>query len=176
MSVPWAPGRRALVRYAGSDKDARALFGHWVAMEAFQRKDGQRVWFCPGEQWPDEIVETHTHPDACPRCYAVDTHAPGCMVAANLARGIPSFWAPFAMWEPPPGDAGAHVKVCLLDGVVPVEMRQVVNGSAYQWMCYRLIGEMLHEDDTHTYALPEPGSAFVALGPDGPTLAPWGKG
>ena len=152
--VPWALGRRAMVLTSRGWRECEGM--------AAGRHRGW-VWTCPsrnfiGEPSTTEVFETTRDgerlpttllPDQCPRCYDVGAHADGCMVAANLARGVPEFWAPWVMWVTPPD--GTH------DGLHLYWVR----GSKLNH------GEVRNEGPTHV--------GLVAIGPNGPTLAPWGK-
>lgn len=98
----------------------------------------------------------------CPRCYEVDDHADGCMVAVNLARGVPEFWAAWAIWTAPAKDA--------------------VDGVSLFWLPYhgyaiQPVDEWDDDDWDMGGEVASPGDAtkrpMIALGPDGPTLAPW---
>lgn len=150
--VPWAPGRRALVRCPHTER--------WH--EAVARMEDERVWEISGlddngdpdgQWWVDEGVETSLLPGQCLRCFHVDTHASWCMVAANMTRGVPAFWAPWAMWT------------------VPDEVPETVEVYAlHQNKRLRLVHR--HESGLAWLDL---GHPLVALGPEGPTLAPWEK-
>ena len=94
-------------------------------------------------------------PSQCPRCFEVGTHVDGCMVAANLARGVPAFWAPWAMWvHPTQGDGWVLYRVGR-------------GGRLYQ----QGVGGTKAIERLQCMDSPAP---LVALGPNGPTLAPWG--
>ena len=139
QQVPWAPGRKALVM---TEWGWRAGFGRK------SRGAEPDFWIVPedgasGATWERRISATGrataSLPDQCPRCLDVGTHADGCMVAANVARGVPEFWAPWVMESPPPSSEGVTVFDVRALGVPHLTCR-----------------------------------GFVALGPEGPTLKPWG--
>lgn len=162
--VPWAEGRRALVyeratgqwvSAVGMGPDEELPDGERPGWESWFREtdeepgvDRGRGWEC---LWHHE-TRTRLLPNQCPRCYEVGGHADGCMVLENLARGVPAFWAPWVMWTHPSAEG------CL--GLV-----LVLN---------MVTGALVHV----TFVGVEPGASssapLVALGPDGPTLAPWG--
>lgn len=159
--VPWAPRRRALVRVLPD--------GTWFEGIARVHEDGHvegpvtdahraNIWY-NGDLDVfalDDDAETSMLPDQCPRCYAVEAHEDGCMVATNLARGVPEFWAPWAMWKDP-AELPVGIRLFHLDPENPP------NGGFYLCDVVAVI----------------PGRAsrlaLVAIGPEGPTLAPWGK-
>ena len=150
--VPWARHRRALVLDVCHARQ-------WVECVGVDTDDGEPAWEAFGldecgdvipDRWLGTLCPTALLPDQCPRCYGTgDTHASGCMVSANLARGVPEFWAPWVMWVTPPD--GTH------DGLHLYWVR----GSKLNH------AEVRNEGPTHV--------GLVALGPNGPTLAPWGK-
>lgn len=147
QQVPWALGRRALVRLPGAEwRDA-------AGWEDFDHHDAYaRMW---GIHFALS-AETALLPDQCPRCFEVSTHAPGCMVAANLARGVPVFWAPWAMW--------------MMPRRLPVGFSLIVIHEACS---PRRVTEFA--DWNHSEGAENGGSAVVCLGFDGPTLEPWSK-
>ncbi len=174
QQVPWALGRRALIRWridpAG---DGGHVSGWHVAigvLEDLNMEVGRHdpLWVLdpsnevdpPPEECVVEyrrlggmerigdrhVIATALVPGQCPRCFeSTRPHAPGCMVVANLARGVPAFWAPWAMWEP-------HVHV-------PPNVR-------FHYV------RLWNTDGTECNADELPS---VALGPSGPTLSPWGQ-
>lgn len=146
QQVPWALGRRALVL----DVDGEWYDGTGVR-DGEEKRWGQRF----GNRWAMDGAPTALLPHQCPRCFEVGTHADGCMVAANLARGVPEFWAPWAMWKDP-AELPVGIRLFHLDPENPP------NGGFYLCDVVAVI----------------PGRAsrlaLVAIGPEGPTLAPWG--
>lgn len=175
MSVPWARGRRALVLDVCHTRQ-------WVECIGVDTDDGEPAWEASGldecgdvipDRWLGTLCPTELLPDQCPKCYATGNgeHAPGCMVAANLARGVPAFFAPWVMETAPEGrwferDGQYHdiiLHVAGADGALsPIGW----DGHHGVWF----LGQ-------HA---PRPGSGplpyswgFVALGPLGPTLSPW---
>lgn len=144
--VPWAPGRRALILTSWGWREGfgRAPRGNEHACWVVPNDDGEaRVWV--------KTAQTAFLPLQCPHCFEVVNHQSGCMVAANLARGVPAFWAPFAMWtHPAPGCEYVQLPLVVGDGVVSETV------VIMKWMT---TGHNVF---------------FVALGPNGPTLAPWG--
>jgi hypothetical protein len=123
------------------------------------------------ERIPDRlVVERGLVPGHCPRCFeSTRPHADGCMVAANLARGVPEFWAPWVM-ETPPTRLGVMLCYGLLRNGQAIELqwysRNGVPPTVWEgWETpNRLDAEEI--DDIVGY---------FALNADGPTLAPWGK-
>jgi hypothetical protein len=93
------------------------------------------------------------------------------MVSANLARGVPEFWAPWVMPVAPPVEVGSAVYMFRGDGALIALDR--TDDPKKAWLFRPRLGSWL--------ILPgktPPGElhrGFVALGPDGPTLAPWSK-
>ena len=120
-----------------------------------------------GVKSPEEVLEAvQGSALRCLRCKEIGGHTDYCMVAENLARGVPEFWAPWAMWTFP--DVTDHVVlldlICMSDG-------------------YEAHGDVWSNTDVGIYAgetidsmrrlgLYETGP-IVALGPNGPTLEPW---
>lgn len=153
--VPWARGRRALVLDVCHTRQ-------WVECVGVDTDDGEPAWEASGldecgdvipDRWLGTLCPTALLPDQCPRCYATGNgeHAPGCMVAANLARGVSAFFAPWAMWtHPAPGCEYVQLHLVVGDGMVSETV------IIMKWMT---TGRDVF---------------FVALGPNGPTLAPWG--
>ena len=172
--VPWALGRRAMVLTSRGWRECEGM--------AAGRHRGW-VWTCPsrnfiGEPSTTEVFETTRDgeqlpttllPDQGPRCYDVGAHADGCMVAANLARGVSAFFAPWVM-ETPPTAPNASLCYGLLRNGQAIELqwysRNGVPPAVWEgWETpNRLDAEEI--DDIVGY---------FALGPNGPTLAPWGK-
>lgn len=167
QAVPWAVGRRALVLWPHT--------GLWL--EAVGGLEDKPVWYVSrldGDRegdpkcWAsDDWATTAILPGQCIRCYLTEGHAPGCMVEDNIKRGVPAFWAPFVMQDPPPtgslcyGVIGVHLielQRYRRPGVSPVvwEGWETPNGVEAEE-----IEELL---------------GFVALGPEGPTIQPWAAG
>jgi len=91
------------------------------------------------------------------------------MVAANLARGVPEFWAPWAMWVFPDEEAG-HALYIGCGG--NIERLYVSEGDGV-WL---LDGEPVEPGTTmESLGSGYDGQWLICLGPNGPTLAPWGK-
>lgn len=172
--VPWALGRRAMVLTSRGWRECEGM--------AAGRHRGW-VWTCPsrnfiGEPSTTEVFETTRDgerlpttllPDQCSRCYDVGAHADGCMVAANLARGVPEFWAPWVMWVFPDEEAG-HALYIGCGG--NIERLYVSEGDGV-WL---LDGEPVEPGTTmESLGSGYDGQWLICLGPNGPTLAPWGK-
>lgn len=164
--VPWAEGRRALVR--------DALLGRLLECVAAVDDDGREVWLAPsiddcGEPdlaswWIDaEGAPTALLPGQCPECYEVGEHADGCRVAVNLAAGVPEFWAQWAHFEDP---AQTVATVYQWSGCDLVRMHDAANlGSQPEWVvdCGDCEGDPAVD-----------GRPWVAIGLDGaPTNEPW---
>lgn len=156
--VPWARHRRALVLDI-------CHTGRWVECVGVDTDDGEPAWEATGldddgepqgEWWIGTLGPTSPLPGQCPRCYFVDGHEDGCMVAANIARGVPAFWAPWAMWEMPAGRLSCETSLIVIDRACPPR-----RASGFTDWDHRPGAEN--------------GVAVVALSFDGPTLAPWGK-
>ena len=170
--VPWAPGRKALVRWLPD--------GAWFEGVACVHEDGHvegpvtdadraNIWHGGDLDVfaPDDEAETVPLPSQCPRCFAVGTHEDGCMVAANLARGVWAWLAPFVRQDPP-----GRVEEGEVFQVYPHGLTEMIDlsdfGAPPDW---RVNGAEPYEDAPDTNAI-----GWVVLGPNGPTLAPWGKG
>ena len=158
--VPWAPGRNALVLTSRGWRGC-------VGMAAGRHRGW--LWTCPsrdfmGEPSTTEVFETTRDgeqlptallPDQCPRCYFVDGHEDGCMVAANMEKGVPAFFAPWVMWRYPSGNLENGLRLFLLDPENPL------NGGNY--VC----------DAKGWSGGKESRTGIVVLGPAGFTLSPW---
>lgn len=112
-------------------------------------------------------------PGQCRECYEVDTHTSDCArgerIAENLARGVPAFWAEWAMWALPSGDPGT----CAV-----FELRSYEDGTPRVIGVLRRDWRGLGEWGGGEFSCAPDGCAstfpLIALGPEGPTLAPWG--
>ena len=147
QEVPWAEGRRALIR-------PLPTMG-WEEARAEVSFTGEHVWVevRPRDAlaWADSVPRAPV-PNQNPCCFEVEAHTPNCArgkrIAENLARGVPAFWAEWAMWGDLPMLVAAAYRLHRLDAA----------GALY-------------EVDHEGFRAPGP---LIALGPDGPTLAPWG--
>ena len=151
-------GRRALVRLPGGEwRDA-------AGWEDFDHHDAYaRMW---GLHFACS-AETALLPSQCPRCFEVDAHADGCMVAANLVKGVPEFWAPWAMWAFPPEEDGRALYVCIRDNVERLPALEDEGTWLFDGLPVAPGTTMEELGDAY-------GEQWLfALGPDGPTLAPW---
>ena len=182
--VPWALGRRALIRWRidpagdgghvsgwrvaiGVLEDLNIEVGRhepiWVldpsndvdpppegCVVEYQRLGGM-------ERIPDRmVIATALVPGQCPRCLeSTRPHAPGCMVAANMEKGVPAFFAPWVMWRYPSGNLENGLRLFLLDPENPL------NGGNY--VC----------DAKGWSGGKESRTGIVVLGPAGFTLSPW---
>ena len=173
--VPWAERRRALVRCP--------FRGRWL--EAVGRvADGEEVWETytlddDGEPisdvWVSDGAPTALLPGQHPCCFEDGPHAPDCergkRIETNLARGVPAFWAEWAMWALPSGDPGT----CAV-----FELRSYEDGTPRVIGVLRRDWRGLGEWGGGEFSCAPDGCAstspLIALGPDGPTLAPWGLG
>ena len=162
-NVPWAPGRRALVWFPNSGMWRECCGDTIGSNEVWVSLDGENAVSARLDG-----VKTALLPNQCPRCFEVGTHADGCMVATNLARGMSAFWAPWVMETPPPVHVGgASVFQVHADRLEP--MSNGVNpGWEPKWF---VMGRPFADDNPDPNAL-----GWLVLGPEGPTLAPWGKG
>ncbi len=146
--VPWKSGRRTL-----------ASEGHgWQSVIGDVDEGGHPIWrgyFGAVLDADDPGVSTTLLRTQCPRCFAVDGHVPGCMVAANLARRIKPAWAPWAMWTMPKR--------------LPVGYSLIVVNEACS---PRRVTEFADWD--HAEGAENDGIAVVCMGFDGLTLEPWG--
>ncbi len=155
--VPCEPGRRVLIRPCGQWLEAVGVADGHIAPNGDKWRAGwvvvSRAGTSTATTWyPPGAGPTAPLPDECPRCGWLGCHEEGCMVAANLARGVPAFWAPFAMWtHPAPGCEYVQLHRIVGDGMVSETV------IIMKWMT---TGRDVF---------------FVALGPNGPTLSPWGK-
>ena len=178
--VPWAEGRRALVHHNTFD-------GHgprWVSAVGITRSvfahnakwPSCALWALVGRpddfEWASDAV-TILEPGQCRECYEIDAHTETCArgkrIADNRARGVPAFWAEWAMDEAPPPRydvrllalyMGSPFRVLFpFDGVSDQRggWSAPVDGSVPVYEGQRVIGW-----------------SFVAVGYDGFTLAPWG--
>jgi len=106
----------------------------------------------PDNSTAEGEVATLPNQHAC--CFALGDHAAGCergkRIAENLARGVIPYWAPWAMWEDPPNRRGSSCSDCSVGRLHPD-------------------GYIDFDHAANSNDLP-----FVALGPNGPTLSPWG--
>ena len=153
--VPWAPGRYAMVR-------SYDVWVECVGVPAGEHYDmmGNRsdadLWVSVSDDSArGATIDAYALPGQCPRCYELEGHADGCMVAANLARGVPAFWAPWAMQSMPS-----------MRGVDPLIQLFVVHPSCSVRRASAFV------DWDHSEGA-DNGVPIVALGFDGPTLAPW---
>lgn len=169
QAVPWAEGRRALVRYVGGDGDnspwveAVGLLsvGSWAVLDDEGKTDARLMWDGPGRDGaPARTLEIAMVPGQCRECYEVDTHAPDCArgqrIEVNLARGMPAFWAEWAVDRAPESEPDAPVVVFSIGP----------DGSLW--------GVYWTDDGVAEYGEELHAPPFIAIGPDGPTLAPWG--
>lgn len=172
MKIPWKQGRRALVWDAYNEVWVEA-----VGRSDLRYVDGAKGWLCCpvndevlGFEVPADSTDVRLLPNQCPRCFEVDDHADGCMVAANLARGVPAFWAPWAMEAPPEHDRWDAGVYAFAGALYPMEMETYrtwwePNSYETRWAVAGGSG----------VAVEECADWWVALGPDGPTLEPWGQ-
>lgn len=169
--VPWAPGRRALVFFEGDGHWREARGGtilpngeamqHWLweADAAMLLDDGRSMASGGDNVWDAVLATARTAllPDQCPVCYEVGGHADGCMAVDNLARGVKPWLAPYVQPGPPPPEWGDRVEVYVV--------------------FHHGLEQVFHTDGWHTEAgePPEPTAlGWICIGPNGPTLAPWG--
>lgn len=177
--VPWAPGRRALVRPLKPSGHEAAP--PWVEaegcgrqhFEAWQTRDERRsvrdVFFT-------HAVETALLPEQCAVCFEVGAHAEGCKLARNLAAGCPPWCAHVASEEVPENvhelwfsdlflvhDDGSLLPVYFGDYYETGEPYAVVSDTGYDlfkgWPC--TTGDIDPE-----------WRWFVRIGRDG-AMAPW---
>lgn len=164
QEVPWAEGRRAWVM----DVDERLLEG----VGERHPNTGEAGWRC-GVIWLKHLAFSPARllPGQCPDCFEVGTHAPDCArgkrIAENLAKRVWAWIAPFVMQSPPTDDV-AEVEVFQVYRHGLSQMVNLANlGDKPDWRCN---GVDSGEDDR-----PDPCAVgWVALGPEGPTCAPWG--
>lgn len=181
--VPWAEGRRALWLQDSFD----GLPPRWVSAvgttrELFvddARKERHRFWEVVGDandfEWAEDAV-TILEPGQCRECYEIDAHTETCArgkrIADNLARGVPAFWAEWVRADAPPATDEAGRPSCARRAVT---LYVLVGSSLMAPAGYvESVGRWVW-----TIGAVEPGKAghglgFLALGPDGITLAPWG--
>lgn len=197
--VPWALGRRAMIRWRIDPAGNGGRVSGWrVAIGvledlAVEVGRAEPLWVLDPsndvdpepescvveyrqlssmERIPDRlVVERGLVPGQCPRCFeSTRPHADGCMVAANLARGVPAFWTPWVMLVAPSVGTGFALYMLRTDGALVWLDRAE---SADAWILRaRLAGLLTHPGERAPNAL---HVGFVALSSDGPTLAPWSK-
>lgn len=158
MKIPWKQGRRALVWDAYNEVWVEA-----VGRSDLRYVDGAKGWLCCpvndevlGFEVPADSTDVRLLPNQCPRCFEVDDHEQGCMVDANLARGVPAFWAPWAMVDPVPPSVWTRFNGLGLYGLK--------HGAGQDPLACTLVTR-----------IGDPCDSWVAIGPDGPTLEPWGQ-
>lgn len=171
--IPCTPRRRCLAR--------RNEGGKWFEAIGVEHKgfSGHR-----SPRWLDDAcnalsegaVVTALLPGQCASCYEVDRHVEGCAesrglspeeVAENIRLGVWPWLAPFVMADAPP-KTDLEVDVFQvyphgLDAMIDVSNP----GRPADW---RVNASDPDDDLPGQFAL-----GWVALGPEGPTLAPWGR-
>lgn len=180
--VPWALGRRALIRWRIDPVgDGGHVSGWCVAigvLEDLNIEVGRHepIWVLDPsnevdpppercvvehqrlsgmERIPDRVViATAIVPGQCPRCFeSTRPHAPGCVVVANLARGVPAWLAPFAADTWPPSTFGVRIYEVGVEG----NLNRVSTSALWRAGCSKRQGPR----------------QIVAIGVDGPTFLPW---
>lgn len=177
QTVPWALKRKALV-YFEQTQDWQPAEGVPHYFDNPKNPDesdyvpGGEGWECTEYSYnaekrgPEHVLRL---PGQCVRCYSVDDHEVGCMVAENLAKGVPEFWAPWAMETLPPN--APEFKYSKREWL----LFELVDGQILPWM------QMGSSWNDWRGNYPEDlkpgegivGSHWVVVGPDGPTLEPW---
>lgn len=181
QEVPWAEGLEAVGRIAAALRHLRI-----AAEMARVSEEGARVELGIIAKRPDgggritatfqtdgflADLDAMVAREKCRECYEVDTHAPDCArgkrIAENLAKRVWAWIAPFVMQSPPTDDV-AEVEVFQVYRHGLSQMVNLANlGDKPDWRCN---GVDSGEDDR-----PDPCAVgWVALGPEGPTCAPWG--
>lgn len=174
QEVPFKVGRRALVLFG--DVWAEAI-GVIDTMVSDWGEAEHEVWrSVPASGYyvttaSVEDTEARRLPGQCPECFEVGTHAPDCArgkrIAENLALGAPPALAPFLMDAPPrlvlPGSGCNFYAV------------NMKTWALFYMVSYRE-GAVWRSVDGETFVggTSDDDAMFIALGPDGPTLAPWG--
>lgn len=159
QQVPWAEGRRALVLDV-------AHTGRWMECVGVLDDDGA-CWEAAGldddgdaqgEWYISTFRPTNILPGQCSHCFEVNAHSGGCPVAANIARGVPAWMAPFVREEAPVYREADSLFTVSRDGFLIPGCWTERDGEAATWVTrggHVVLG-------------------WLALGPDGPTLEPWG--
>lgn len=172
--VPWAEGRRALVLCDMSERWHEAV-GVLDTYGGLTRK----AWLCCGpdpdldahEWFVDEGAKTALLLNQCPECFEVEEHADGCIVAANIALGVPEFWARWARSGAPPvkGVNAMQGHVYALAGLVHTALGR----GCLAEVQYGLHGPVWYASG---YSAGVGDTLCVCLGFDGmPTVEPWAK-
>lgn len=180
QEVPWAEGLEAVGRIAAALRHLRI-----AAEMARVSEEGARVELGIIAKRPDgggritatfqtdgflADLDAMVAREKCRECFKVGAHAPDCArgkrIAENLARGVWPWLVPFVMPDPPP-KTDLEVDVFQvypqgLDAMIDVSNP----GHPADW---RVNASDPDDDLPGQFAL-----GWVALGPEGPTLAPWG--
>ena len=168
QEVPWAEGRRALIR-------PLPTMG-WEEARAEVSSTGEHVWVevRPRDAlaWADSVPRAPV-PGQHTCCFEVGDHAHDCArgkrIEENLALGVPAFWAEWAMWVFPPPSA-VRGTLLLFFSIWSSGCLEATRPGHIGW-------PDIEDGDAWLWANGTPGNCgrpLIALGPEGPTLAPWG--